>query len=112
MKQLLFACTLAALVAACAHKATPTTSTPATSSAPTNSTTPANSTAGANAATIEAGHQVYNAKCGRCHGLKDPAHYTAERWVPILKSMAPKAHLSEEETAQVAAYVQSNAKKS
>ncbi|RYY67550.1 MAG: hypothetical protein EOO12_00675 [Chitinophagaceae bacterium] len=109
MKQLLFVCSLAALVAACAHKATPTTSTPDTSSAP--ATAPANSTAGATAATIEAGHQVYNAKCGRCHGLKDPANYTAERWVPILKSMAPKARLSEEETAQVNAYVQANAKK-
>ncbi|GAB4093849.1 c-type cytochrome [Flaviaesturariibacter terrae] len=110
MKQLLFACTLAAVLAACAHKVTPTSSTPASSSgSSTSGTTPASSSTAA--AKVEAGHQVYTAKCGRCHGLKEPSNYTAERWVPILASMAPKARLSEEETAQVAAYVQANAKK-
>lgn len=112
MKQVLLVCGLAALVAACAHKATPTSSTSSTSSSGTSSAPAPSSTANASAAKIEAGHQVYNAKCGRCHGLKDPANYTAERWVPIMQSMAPKARLSEEETAQVTAYVQANAKKS
>lgn len=109
MKKLLFASALAALVAACAHKATPAASTTsAGTTAPSTTTTSPSNTA---VAKVEAGHQVYNAKCGRCHALKEPSHYTAERWVPILQSMAPKARLSEEETANVLAYVQANAKK-
>ncbi|RYZ00048.1 MAG: hypothetical protein EOO11_02950 [Chitinophagaceae bacterium] len=114
MKQLLFSCALAATVFACTPKAQPaatSTSTGSTSSTSSTTTTTTTSTTTTAGSAVAAGHQVYNAKCGRCHNLKDPAHYTAERWVPILKSMAPKARLSEDETAQVAAYVNANAKK-
>lgn len=109
MKKILFASALAALVVACAPKVTPAAST--TTETTTSSTSAPASTANPATAKIEAGHQVYTAKCGRCHALKEPSHYTAERWVPILQSMAPKAKLSEEETANVLAYVQANAKK-
>jgi cytochrome c5 len=63
-------------------------------------------------AIITAGHATFDAKCGRCHGLKDPGNYTAERWVGILKIMAPRARLDETENANVLAYVQFYAKKS
>jgi mono/diheme cytochrome c family protein len=122
MKKILFATVLATAVIACTHKAAPTaTTTTTTTSTERTSSTMATPTVAADpvatgsrataSATIEAGHTVYTSKCGRCHGLKDPANYTAERWEPILKSMAPKARLSDEETAQVRAYVQANAKK-
>ncbi|RYD89712.1 MAG: hypothetical protein EOP50_17130 [Sphingobacteriales bacterium] len=112
MKKILFASAVAALVVACAPKVTPAAST-GTAPTPNATTAPATPTPAANPATakIEAGHQVYTAKCGRCHALKEPSHYTAERWVPILQSMAPKAKLNDEETANVMAYVQANAKK-
>ncbi len=62
------------------------------------------------AATI-AGQATYNAKCGRCHGLKATIDYTAERWAGILAVMAPRANLTEAEKANVFAYVKENAKK-
>lgn len=57
------------------------------------------------------GQATYTTKCGRCHGLKTTTDYTAERWVGIMQSMAPKARLDETEKANVLAYVQANAKK-
>ena len=57
-----------------------------------------------------AGHATYDAKCGRCHGLKDPADYTATDWVPIMDKMAPKARLDSTEKANVMAYVSFHAK--
>jgi mono/diheme cytochrome c family protein len=64
------------------------------------------------AASVIEGEKTYKASCGRCHGLKDPASYTAKEWEPIMKSMAPKAKLSEQETSNVMAFVVNNAKKS
>ncbi|RYZ21703.1 MAG: hypothetical protein EOO16_11990 [Chitinophagaceae bacterium] len=113
MKKILFVTMAAATVIACTRKASPTASTTSPEPA-TVSTTPSSApvaTKTAATATIEAGHSIYTAKCGRCHGLKEVSNYTAERWVPIMNSMAPKAKLTEEETAQVLAYVQANAKK-
>jgi mono/diheme cytochrome c family protein len=114
MKKILFASALVIAAAACSHKTSPAATTTTTTNTGTTASAPAPEAAGSRAtanATVEAGHTVYTAKCGRCHGLKDPGNYTAERWEPILKAMAPKAKLSEEETAQVRAYVQANAKK-
>lgn len=57
------------------------------------------------------GKVVYQAKCGKCHGLKNPGDYTVDQWDGILKKMAPNARLTTEETEQVTAYVRSLAKK-
>lgn len=57
-----------------------------------------------------AGQSTYNAKCGRCHGLKVVGDYTKERWISVMQVMAPKANLSETEKANVLAYVTANAK--
>ena len=65
----------------------------------------------ASATTIDAGHALFTAKCGRCHGLKDPAKYTAGGWDVILQKMAKKARLNDEQKQQVTAYLHANAKK-
>ena len=57
------------------------------------------------------GQSTYNGKCGRCHGLKPVGDYTADRWVGIMESMAPKARLDDTEKQNVLAYVKANAKK-
>jgi hypothetical protein len=57
------------------------------------------------------GQSTYNAKCGKCHGLKVTTDYTADRWISIMQVMAPKAHLDDTEKENVLAYVKANAKK-
>ena len=57
------------------------------------------------------GQSTYNAKCGKCHGLKVTTDFTADRWVSIMQVMAPKAHLDDTEKENVLAYVKANAKK-
>jgi hypothetical protein len=86
---------LALLVWGCSHKTTPATKTTTTVTTVGDAVT---------------GQATYTAKCGRCHGLKDPTHYTSTQWVPILNSMAVKAQLDTTEKANVLAYVLANAK--
>ena len=57
------------------------------------------------------GQATYNTKCGKCHGLKVTADFTADRWVSIMQVMAPKARLDDTEKANVLAYVKANAKR-
>jgi mono/diheme cytochrome c family protein len=57
------------------------------------------------------GQSTYNAKCGKCHGLKVTTDFTADRWVSIMQVMASKAHLDDTEKENVLAYVKANAKK-
>jgi len=57
------------------------------------------------------GQATYNAKCGKCHGLKVTTDYTAERWISVMQVMAPKARLDDTEKENVLAYVKANAKK-
>jgi len=63
----------------------------------------------ADAAAI-AGQATFNAKCGRCHGLKIASDYTVDRWISVMQVMAMKANLTETEKANVLAYVTANAK--
>jgi hypothetical protein len=60
---------------------------------------------------IAAGKVIYTGKCSRCHDMKEPSAYTAERWPSILKSMIPKAKLNTEQANQLTAYVMANTKK-
>ncbi len=57
------------------------------------------------------GQSIFNAKCGRCHGLKPTIDHTADRWASILAVMAPRAGLTDSERENVYAYVKLNAKK-
>ncbi len=58
-----------------------------------------------------AGQATFNAKCGKCHGLKPAQDYTATRWAQILAVMAPRANLTEEERNNVYEYVKANSKR-
>lgn len=62
-------------------------------------------------ASVMAGQSTYNAKCGRCHGLKVTTDFTAERWASIMAVMAPRANLTDSEKENVYAFVKANAKK-
>jgi mono/diheme cytochrome c family protein len=95
------------------NNAATTTTTTAASASTTSNGQPTGArvaTATANDAAV-AGQATYNAKCGRCHGLKVVQDYTADRWVSIMQVMAPKAALSETEKANVLEYVKANAKR-
>ena len=139
MKKTFTVIALTVLVWSCAKKSTPTASTGGTSSntgsvvnAPAaNSGTVATTANPAAAAVVPStpqgtrspadvnttkspemlGQSTYNAKCGRCHGLKVTTDYTAERWTSVLQDMARRANLSDTEKENVLAYVKANAKK-
>ncbi len=84
----------------------------ATQAEGTGAKTPATPTTPATTAAPEVqGQTTYNAKCGKCHGLKVVADYNANRWASIMAVMGPKAHLNDVETVNVMAYVKANAKK-
>jgi mono/diheme cytochrome c family protein len=57
------------------------------------------------------GQATFNAKCGKCHGLKVTTDYTVDRWISVMQIMAPKAKLDDTEKENVLAYVKANAKK-
>ncbi|MBS1548999.1 MAG: cytochrome C [Bacteroidetes bacterium] len=51
------------------------------------------------------GKDLFESKCGKCHDLPKPTEYSAEKWVGIMKSMAPKAKLDEKQSTLVYDYV-------
>jgi hypothetical protein len=57
------------------------------------------------------GMAIFMNRCARCHDLPDPSQYSFERWEVILKTMAPKARLNEEQRVHVTTYIEQNAKK-
>ncbi len=57
------------------------------------------------------GKLVFESNCGRCHNLKAPSDYVAEKWVKIIDWMAPKANLDATQKENVLAYVSYYAKK-
>ncbi|MER3465405.1 MAG: hypothetical protein C4329_14335 [Chitinophagaceae bacterium] len=117
MKKIAIVVTIAGAVFACSPKTAPTTSTTnttnttSTTSTSSNSTNTNSSASASTASTIEAGHVVYDNRCGRCHGLKDVTKYTTAQWDGILKSMIRKAKLDDTQAQQVTAYVMANANK-
>jgi cytochrome c553 len=82
-----------------------------TNSAPASQGARAETKATATNSPEQLGQATYNAKCGRCHGLKVTTDYTVSRWATVMQVMAIKANLSEEEKQNVLAYVNANAKK-
>lgn len=108
MKKYIYSlCLLGVIVYSCkTQSTTPVATTPAVSTTPT--ATPANLT---KEEILKKGEDLFNLKCGRCHGLPSPSEHTIADWQPIMASMAPKAKLNAEETNWVLAYVNANAKK-
>lgn len=43
------------------------------------------------------GKTIFENSCARCHDLPNPAAYSAQDWVGIMNSMAPKAKLTDEQ---------------
>ena len=60
---------------------------------------------------VQAGAQLFYARCTVCHAAPNPASYTAATWSGIAKSMFPRANLTQKEGQQVLAYLDKNAQK-
>jgi hypothetical protein len=56
------------------------------------------------------GQKIYQANCGRCHELPNPAALSQTEWKPIMERMCRKARFSEAEKMHASAYVMANAK--
>jgi mono/diheme cytochrome c family protein len=56
------------------------------------------------------GQMVYQSKCYQCHDLPNASSYSRGEWSDIMVSMSRKAHLSDEETQQVIAFVHANSR--
>jgi len=101
MKKYLYSLALVgAIVYSCKTQSTPST--------PVLPQTPA---VASSTEAVKKGEDLYNLKCGRCHGLPATSEFTVAEWKPIVDRMAPKAKLNAEETNWVLAYVNANAKK-
>lgn len=57
------------------------------------------------------GRMVFVNRCGKCHGLPEPAQFNFEKWEGILVSMMPKAKLNEAQKIHIRAYIKENAGK-
>lgn len=122
MKKTFTIIVLSILVWGCAKKIAPAASSDVVNTATASNTTAVVTTAttvpvtlaeilpSANLSEIR-GQATYTAKCGKCHGLKVTADYSADRWVNIMQVMAQKAHLDDTEKENVLTYVKANAKK-
>ena len=51
------------------------------------------------------GKTVFENSCARCHDLPDPSAHSAQDWVGIMNSMAPKAKLNDEQHQLVYDYI-------
>ena len=113
MKKLLSALLILSLIViACSKKTVATKDNAINTSAETPSAETSKSNAEVtDASLLAAGKAIYETKCTRCHGMKPTTFYTADRWNGILKSMVPKARLTETETQEVTAFVRANAKR-
>ena len=54
---------------------------------------------------LSQGKTIYDNSCGKCHDLPNPKEYSAQSWVGIMNSMAPKAKLNESQHQMVYDYI-------
>jgi hypothetical protein len=59
----------------------------------------------------EMGKTTFTNHCGRCHALPDPVQYNSKRWDGILSIMIPRARLTNQEAADVTAYIKAGSAK-
>lgn len=60
---------------------------------------------------IAEGKDLYENRCGKCHKLFAASDYTAKEWPGILNKMQNKAKITDDQKAQIFAYLSSEAKK-
>ncbi len=56
---------------------------------------------------IEAGKKVFTSKCARCHKPYHPRDYSVDDWTKWMAKMKEKAHLTDEQFEQLAAWADS-----
>ena len=56
--------------------------------------------------------KLYKEKCGRCHGVRHPVRYSADRWKRVVEHMSDwqMMHLSAEDKDKIVHYLQRHAK--
>jgi mono/diheme cytochrome c family protein len=54
---------------------------------------------------VAQGHQIYVAKCAKCHKLYDPANYSDQEWALWMKKMSRKARLKPEQEQALTQYI-------
>lgn len=54
---------------------------------------------------LEKGRELYLAKCGACHRLKEPTELTASAWPRAVENMADEAHLGDDERDAIVRYL-------
>jgi hypothetical protein len=57
------------------------------------------------------GHDVFEAKCKRCHGYPDPGAVSEAEWPGVMTTMGAKAGLADDDTKAVLAYILASRKK-
>lgn len=48
---------------------------------------------------------LYTARCSSCHNVVVPKEYPMDEWKKIMKKMAPKAKLNEEDKEKIWRYI-------
>jgi mono/diheme cytochrome c family protein len=51
------------------------------------------------------GHQIYVAKCAKCHKFYDPANYSDQEWKIWMQKMSRKAKLKPEQEKALTQYI-------
>ncbi len=51
------------------------------------------------------GKTIFDNSCGKCHDLPNPTDHSAQDWVGIMNSMAPKSRLNEQQHEMVYDYI-------
>ncbi|HOZ97199.1 MAG TPA: hypothetical protein PLS07_04470 [Niabella sp.] len=103
----LFTLVIMLSIAACSPKSAPTTT------APVSAGMPELANISATEADVTAGHTLFTTKCTKCHKAKDKyvSEHSYSEAIRVLNSMVKKAKLNQDEISQLAAYVNSAAKK-
>lgn len=96
MKNLLLFIAVTAVLIACSEKTTVATNVEPTIEEPAKAEMTLAATEG---------KMLYEAKCQKCHKLKNVDKYSGEQWNKILPNMAAKAKLEGEETAKIDVYI-------
>lgn len=64
----------------------------------------------ASAEHLKMGKTIFENSCAKCHDLPNPSDHTADAWVGIMNSMAPKAKLNTRQHEMVYHYIVSEIK--